>query len=162
MHSRNVSLLLVSVFIGILLVNTQVESFENFEFRVQSFDKFIGKSNYVVLQLADHAQRFTDPEKFIGKSNYVVLQLADHAQRFTDPERFVGKANYVGEQITIQAYQSVDANNPTLLVLLLPFAGIILIKLENEKLSFNDLHRLGCFIFILVLLSSAVTTPFTY
>jgi len=77
-------------------------------------------------------------------------------------EKFYGKTNFVGNQLTIKVYQAFDANNPTLLVLLLPFSGIILIRIENEKIKFYNFQRIASIIFILILVSSSIATPISF
>jgi hypothetical protein len=76
--------------------------------------------------------------------------------------KFFTKANYVGEQFTTLVYQSVDPKNPTLLVLLIPFAGFVIIRCENEKIQFYDVKKFVAYMFIVILVSSAVVTPFSF
>src|SRR3990172_10744286 len=125
-------------------------------------DKFIGKSNYVSDQIAIRAQHLADPEKFVGKAGYAYNQLAIHTQHYTDPEKFIGKSKFVGQQITIAVYQTVDSKQPTLLVLLLPLAGLVLIRTDNDKIKFYHIQKIVSFIFAVILISSAVITPFSY
>jgi len=58
---------------------------------------------------------------------------------------------------TINSMSNVD--NPMFMLLVLPLAGFILIRIENEKLNYNDLKRVFCFVFITILISSTVITP---
>jgi len=44
-------------------------------------------------------------DKFIGKANYVGIQLGKHWEQITDVEKFFGKANYLGDQLGIRAQQ---------------------------------------------------------
>ena len=44
-------------------------------------------------------------------------------------------------------------------MLLLPLAGFVLIRIENDTLDFNSLKRVFCFVFVTILISSAVITP---
>src|SRR3989304_467485 len=125
-------------------------------------NKFVGKANFVGIQLADHTARLADPQKFVGKAGYVYNQLAIHAQHYTDPEKFVGKSKFVGQQITIAVYQTVDSKQPSLLVLLLPLAGLVLIRTDNDKIKFYHIQKIVSFIFAVILISSAVITPFSY
>src|SRR3972149_1683081 len=130
--------------------------------QMSEFEKFAGKSGYVADQIAIRAQHLADPEKFVGKAGYAYNQLAIHTQHYTDPEKFIGKSKFVGQQITIAVYQTVDSKQPTLLVLLLPLAGLVLIRTENEKIKFYHIQKIVSFIFAVILISSAVITPFSY
>src|SRR3989338_6484869 len=129
---------------------------------LSEFEKFVGKSGYVADQIGIRAFNLLDVDKFIGKSDYVYDQLAIHAQHLADPEKFIGKSQFVGQQITIQVYQIVDPNQPTLLVLLIPLIGIILIRNENDKIKFYNIQKIVSFIFAVILISSSVITPFSY
>ncbi len=86
-------------------------------------DKFIGKSLYVGNQISVNAQHLTDVDKFVGKSLYVANALVGEIERLSDAEKFIGKSQYVSSEITIQVYQAVDSRDPTILLLVLPFAG---------------------------------------
>jgi hypothetical protein len=124
--------------------------------------KFIGKAGYVSDQLGIRAQSYSDPEKFIGKAGYVVAQLAIHAQDYSDPEKFIGKSKFVGQQITVQVYYAFNSNQPTLLVLLLPLAGFVIIRAENQNIRFYHIQKIVSFLFIIILLSSSIIGPFSY
>src|SRR3972149_4032724 len=123
-------------------------------------DKFIGKANYVGDQFGIQWQHLTDVDKFIGKANYVSIHLAGHVQQLTDPEKFVKKSNFVGKQLTISVYRVVDPNQPTLLVLLIPLASFVLIRSENKNIQFYHIQRFISIVFIVILVSSTVVSPF--
>jgi len=53
----------------------------------------------------------------------------------------------------------LDADNPSLLLIILPFAGFVLFRSENENIKFYNFTKLFCYLFIVILLSSAVITP---
>jgi len=125
-------------------------------------NKFVGKAGYVSDQLAIHAQRYTDPEKFIGKAAYVAAQLAIHAQDYSDPEKFIGKSKFVGQQVSVQVYHAFNPNQPTLLVLLLPLAGFVIIRYENEKIKFYNIQKIASYFFIVILVSSSIMGPLSY
>src|SRR3990172_6995119 len=129
---------------------------------LSEFEKFAGKSSYISDQIGIRAFNLLDVDKFVGKSDYVYDQLAIHAQHLADPEKFIGKSQFVGQQITMQVYQIVDPNQPTLLVLLIPLIGIVLIRNENDKIKFYNIQKIVSFIFAVILISSAVITPFSY
>ena len=129
---------------------------------LSEFEKFVGKSGYVADQISIRAFNLLDVDKFISKSGYAYDQLSIHAQHLADPEKFVEKSKFVGQQITIQVYQIVDPNQPTLLVLLIPLIGIILIRNENDKIKFYNIQKIVSFIFAVILISSSVITPFSY
>ncbi|MGI0076893.1 MAG: LamG-like jellyroll fold domain-containing protein, partial [Nitrosopumilaceae archaeon] len=129
---------------------------------LSEFEKFIGKSGYVYNQIAIRASDLLDVEKFVGKSNFVGIQLAIHAQHLADPEKFVGKSMFVGQQITIQVYHIVDPHNPTLLVLLIPMVGLVLIRNENDRIKFYNIQKFVSLIFAIILISSTIITPFSY
>ncbi|MFB5631678.1 MAG: hypothetical protein ACE5RN_08850, partial [Nitrosopumilaceae archaeon] len=137
----------------------QIEIYSN---NILDLNKFIGKAGYVSDQLAIHAQHYTDPDKFVGKAGYVVDQLAIHAQHYSDPEKFVGKSKFVGEQLSIAVYQIVDPNQPALLVLLLPLAGLVIIRYENERIRFHNFQKFVSYVFILILVSSSIVGPISY
>ena len=138
----------------------QIEQFSVLGFEFEQIDKFIGKANYVGDQLGIQWQHLTDVDKFIGKANYVGIQLAGHAQQLTDPEKFVKKSNFVGKQLTISVYRVVDPNQPTLLVLLIPLASFVLIRSEHENIQFYHIQRFVSIVFIFILVSSVVISPY--
>src|SRR3990172_4787367 len=140
--------------------DTQIEQFSVLGFEFEQIDKFIGKANYVGDQFGIQWQHLTDVDKFIGKANYVGIQLAGHAQQLTDPEKFVKKSNFVGKQLTISVYRVVDPNQPTLLVLLIPLASFVLIRSENENIQFYHIQRFVSIVFIVILVSSVVISPY--
>src|SRR3972149_5693089 len=123
-------------------------------------DKFIGKANYVGDQFGIQWQHLTDVDKFIGKANYVSIHLADRAQQLSDPEKFIKKSNFVGKQLPISVYRVVDPNQPTLLVLLIPLASFVLIRSEKENIQFYHIQRFVSIVFIVILVSSSVISPF--
>jgi len=53
------------------------------------------------------------------------------------------------------------SNNPVLLVVLIPISGYILIRAENEKLRIKNSRQFLSSFFIVILLSSAIITPFS-
>ncbi len=53
----------------------------------------------------------------------------------------------------------LDVDNPTLLLIILPFAGFVLLRSENENIKFYNFTKLFCYLFIVILLSSGVITP---
>jgi len=55
--------------------------------------------------------------------------------------------------------QIFDPENPILLILLIPFAGFILIRYDNEQIKFYRLKQFFTLIFVVLLVSSAVITP---
>ncbi|MGI0064133.1 MAG: LamG-like jellyroll fold domain-containing protein, partial [Nitrosopumilaceae archaeon] len=129
---------------------------------LSEFEKFVGKADYVYDQIGIRTFNLFDAEKFVGKSNFIGIQLAQYIQHLADPEKFVGKSMFVGQQITIQVYQIVDPNQPTLLVLLIPLVGLVLIRNENDRIKFYNIQKFVSFIFAIILISSAVITPFSY
>ena len=99
----------------------------------------------------DQFDRYTD-----------ALQLVESTQRLADSEKFIGKSKFVGQQITIAVYQTVDPNQPTLLVLLLPLGGIVIIRYENERIKFHNIQKFVSYVFIVILVSSSIVGPFSY
>ena len=55
--------------------------------------------------------------------------------------------------------QIFDPENPILLILLIPFAGFVLIRYDNEQTKFYQVKQIFTFTFIIILVSSAVITP---
>jgi len=64
----------------------------------------------------------------------------------------------VTDQIIITTTWLFDLSSP-MFMLVLPLAGFVLIRIENVKLSFNSVKRFFCYVFISILISSAVITP---
>jgi hypothetical protein len=93
---------------------------------------------------------------------YVSYNIANAIEQLTDVDKFVGKSKYVGLQISVEVYQSVDPQNPALLLLLIPFVGIVLIRIENERIRFYDIRRILSLGLFMILLTSTVLTPFSY
>ena len=77
-------------------------------------------------------------------------------------ETFFDKANFVANQLVIHSNEVTDLKNPTLLFLLVPFVGSIIIRAEFEKIKFYNIQRFVSLVFIMILMSSAVITPFTF
>ena len=123
-------------------------------------EKFFGKANYLGVQIGLRTQQLADPEKFFGKANYLGVQIGIRAQQLADPEKFVKKSKFVGDQLTISIYHVVDSNQPTLLVLLIPLVGLVLIRSEHERIEFHDIQRFVSVVFIVILLSSGIISPF--
>ncbi|KAF6247875.1 hypothetical protein C6990_01840, partial [Nitrosopumilus sp. b3] len=65
----------------------------------------------------------------------------------------------IQNNIKILNDQIFDPNNPILLILLIPFAGFVLIRYDNEQTKFYQIKQFFTFAFIVILLSSAVITP---
>ena len=59
------------------------------------------------------------------------------------------------------AYGTIDSKNPTILLLLVPLSGYILIRSEEEKFQFFNKKKSLSFVFIVILLSSSAITPFS-
>ena len=75
-------------------------------------------------------------------------------------EKFFGKARFVANLLSSHTYDSIDVNNPTLLVLLVPLVSVIFIRIENEKIKFYHIHRFVAICFIVILLSSSTIIPY--
>jgi len=61
----------------------------------------------------------------------------------------------ITDQIIITTTSLSNVNSPIFL-LVLPLAGFVFIRIENDKLDFNSLKRVFCFVFVTILVSSAV------
>jgi len=150
--------------------NDLVDKFDNTQKQIntldsesqQGFNKFLAKANYIVDQLTDRAQPITDVDKFVGKSLYVSNKLIIQVEKLPEVEKFIGKSQYAIDKVSNEVYQVVDVKNPTLLVLLIPFASFVIIRIENEKIQFHDVQKFVAYIFIVILVSSAVVTPFSF
>ncbi len=55
--------------------------------------------------------------------------------------------------------QLFDPKIPILLILLIPFSGFVLIRHETEQIKFHHIKQFFTFIFLAILVSSAVITP---
>ncbi|MGY5149489.1 MAG: hypothetical protein ACW9W3_05450, partial [Candidatus Nitrosopumilus sp. bin_68KS] len=55
--------------------------------------------------------------------------------------------------------QVFDPNNPILLILLIPFAGFVLIRYDNEQIKFYQIKQFFTLTFVVILVASAVITP---
>ncbi len=64
----------------------------------------------------------------------------------------------LADQLIITTTSLFDVNSPIFL-LMLPLAGFVLIRIENDKLDFNSLKRVFCFVFVTILISSTVIIP---
>ena len=56
-------------------------------------------------------------------------------------------------------YDVVDTKNPTILLLLVPLVGYILIRSEEEKFEFHNLKQALSFCFVAILIVSTITAP---
>ena len=121
---------------------------------MSEFEKFVAKSLYTAEQIEIQSQQYLDAEKFIGKANYVGLQVAEYTQRLADSEKFIAKSKFVGQQIAITSYDLVDPKQPSLLILLIPLASVVIIRAENQNLIFYHIQKIISFIFVMILFSS--------
>jgi len=71
---------------------------------------------------------------------------------------FYENIDEITDQIIITTTSLSNVNSPMFL-LVLPLAGFVLIRIENDKLDFNSLKRVFCFVFVTILVSSAIITP---
>jgi len=55
--------------------------------------------------------------------------------------------------------QLFDPKNPILLILLIPFAGFVLIRYDNDQIKFYQVKQFFTLIFVVILVSSTVITP---
>ncbi|MGI0058040.1 MAG: hypothetical protein ACREAK_11795, partial [Nitrosarchaeum sp.] len=68
-------------------------------------------------------------------------------------------SNSIKNDIIGITYDVVDTKNPTILLLLVPLAGYILIRSEEEKFEFHNLKQALSFCFVAILIVSAITAP---
>src|SRR3972149_6110962 len=73
---------------------------------------------------------------------------------------FYETSNSITNSLVEIIYDVVDAKNPIIL-LLVPLVGYILIRSAEEKFEFNNFKKILSFSFALILILSAVTTPFS-
>jgi len=62
------------------------------------------------------------------------------------------------DQLVVTTTSLFSIDNP-IFMLMIPLAGFVFIRIENEKLDFNSLKRVFCFVFVAILISSAYATP---
>jgi len=101
-------------------------------------------------------------EKFFGKANVVAEQFVNRVLELLDADKFIVKSHYAANKLTTQLHQADDTNNPTLIVLLTTASSFVLIRFENEKIKFYNVQKIVSFVFIIILLSSSIITPFAY
>ena len=53
----------------------------------------------------------------------------------------------------------VEKTNFSFLILLIPFVGLLIIRLEKSELNFHQFQRFFCFVFIFIIISSTVSLP---
>ncbi|HEX5456760.1 MAG TPA: LamG-like jellyroll fold domain-containing protein [Candidatus Nitrosotalea sp.] len=73
-------------------------------------------------------------------------------------EDFYLQLNSVENNVIYTLHGLADPNNPTLLVLLIPLSGFLLIDIKEVKLRYN-LKRIFSFCFIVILVASSAVTP---
>jgi len=83
----------------------------------------------------------------------------DYLQHF---EKFIGKANFVAEQFSFHAIESLDVNNTTYFAFYVIFSAFVFIKIENQKIKFYNIRSMISFVFVIILVSSAIVAPFSY
>jgi len=69
-----------------------------------------------------------------------------------------GVVDQFGNDVSSLAHYA-SANNSTLLVLLLPLSGYILIRSENDRIKIKNPRQFFCLFFIVILMSSTAITP---
>ncbi len=70
-------------------------------------------------------------------------------------------SNNLGNSISSFGDAVSSQNNPTLLVVLLPLSGYILIRSENDRIKIKNTRQFFCLFFIVLLMSSTAITPFS-
>ncbi len=68
-------------------------------------------------------------------------------------------SNNLGNSISSFGNIISSQNNPTLLVVLLPLSGYILIRSENDRIKIKNTRQFFCLFFIVLLMSSTAITP---
>ena len=79
----------------------------------------------------------------------LIIPESLHRTAIIQPDDF---QNYISSSVH-NVVQVFDIKNPTLLLLLVPVAGFILFRSDNEKFSFTDIKPILSFCFIIILIS---------
>ncbi|EIJ66756.1 hypothetical protein BD31_I0211, partial [Candidatus Nitrosopumilus salaria BD31] len=126
-----------------LLEKYSPSTFAYYEFDItedEMINHFDLSFNYLFSQV-DNLISNLNPDNLI--SNYI------SAEQIISPQINI---DFINDQI-------FDPENPILLILLIPFAGFILIRYDNEQIKFYHLKQFFTLIFVTLLVSSAVITP---
>jgi len=99
--------------------------------------------------------------ELVGKHNFsmenVLLNSTLTPQKqFDDVYQTLIDINYV---IIDSGKSLVSVNNPVTLLFTVFLVGYIFIRTENQKIEFYNFRRVFCFVFVTILMSSAVLTP---
>lgn len=92
--------------------------------------------------------------KQAGPTGIVFLQMEGGTA-----ESFVETFESMGDTVATGIYGLVDVKNPTVLLLLVPLAGLIFVRSEEGKFEFYNFQRISSLFLIIILLSSVITLP---
>ena len=108
---------------------------------------------YIAHQIENNTIRSLD------KILFVQLDAVDNLISNHNIAVLFGISNSLKNNFTEIIYDVVDAKNPTILLLLVPLTGYILIRSEEEKIESYNFKQILSFGFAVILISSAVITP---
>ncbi|WP_160289370.1 LamG-like jellyroll fold domain-containing protein [Nitrosopumilus adriaticus] len=132
------------------------------------------KNNSKLLQtvslstLLYHEQNFIDNNLIFSiydsSIDEIFLSVNNFIPNIFDSEKIISNLSNIDKifnqnNIEILNDQIFDVENPILLILLIPFAGFVLIRYDNEQTKFYQIKQFFTLAFIVILLSSAVITP---
>ncbi|WP_371504377.1 LamG-like jellyroll fold domain-containing protein, partial [Nitrosopumilus adriaticus] len=107
------------------------------------------------IKFADHILSF---DKFNLQLNDLILNTIKSEKSFLTAFN-TNHEIFIQNNVELLNDQIFDPKNPILLILLIPFAGFVLIRFENEQTKFYQIKQFFTFAFIIILVSSAVITP---
>ena len=127
----------------------------NFDSAKSSIENNLSTSSIIVGEQSE--QYFADIE--LGTDQGLAPLLIDFSITSEQLETIYKDIGKFSDQLVVATVSLSSVDNPIFLLFVLPFAGFVLLRIENEKLNFNDLKRFFCYVFLTILISSAVITP---
>jgi hypothetical protein len=93
-------------------------------------------------------------------SNQFNFELVSLVQNTFETEKTIPNSiKFDQNNIEFISEQIFDIDNPIFLIILIPFAGFVLIRYDNEQIKFYQIKQFFTFTFVIILVSSAAITP---
>src|SRR5437899_662440 len=110
-------------------------------------------------------QNRLESEQMIGQNNRIHHKQLEYQKQsnflkpYNDISAFFIQPNSLKNNIITSVSDVTDPKNPTIILLLVPFAGYILIRSKETRFQFSKSRQALSFCFIVILISSIVITP---
>jgi len=129
--------------------------------------KYLKTNSQVTLALTPTKLVYHEYDQISEQSEFEIIQIPDLVI-FSEFEKIIN--DYINieqlffsknsiEQLDQSTDLIFDPNNPILLVLLIPFAGLVLIYYENQQTKFYQIKQIITLSIVIILTASTIITP---